>query len=196
MNRQIKGPLFSDPYFYLRHTHEEFSALSYDVYAALIKKLPFLQGQTPMLLRCIQECHRINSIPYSWEFPPQVHELVDDWIMQTYNKYGVNLFRFADDWCNYFWDNVNLWPTSYRIKNSNMSRKYSYNYKKTTNLFNLDKLYRDMPKNAFTRGKKQHFEVLLMYSWLHSIESDEEYWSKYCDIITTAKPSSSHNGAI
>lgn len=184
MTRQIKGIVFEDDYFLLRYTTEDFTALSYDVYSKLIRKLPFIQGQNTMLLRFIQEYHRHESTPTSWErFPYMIDELVDDWINDTYNKYGVNLIRFAESWVCYFSDTEEIWPHSYRIKSDCSYRKYEYDYKQSTNLFNLDSLYRKIPKTPFTRGKKQQFEILLMHEWLNSIVRDNNYWTLYIEKI-------------
>lgn len=31
--------------------------------------------------------------------------------------------------------------------------------------------------------KKQYFEAVLLYAWLHGIESDDGYWEEYCDKV-------------
>lgn len=37
-----------------------------------------------------------------------------------------------------------------------------------------------MPKKVFIKGRKQEFEILMMYFWLHEMEGDEEsYWQEY-----------------
>lgn len=184
ITRRITNAISDDTYFFLRYTPEDFSALSYDVYSKLIRKLSFLQGQNVMLLRCIQEYHHQANIPMTWEsFPPSIDELVNDWINDTYNKYGVNLIHFAEDWTNYFWDAEESWPRSYRIKSDCGYHRYEYDYKQSTNLFNLDSLYRKMPKTPFTRGKKQQFEIILMYTWLNSVVGDKDYWDLYIEKI-------------
>jgi len=40
-----------------------------------------------------------------------------------------------------------------------------------------------MPKKVFIKGKKQEFEIILMYCWLHEIESDDDYWKEYLDAV-------------
>jgi hypothetical protein len=56
---------------------------------------------------------------------------------------------------------------------------WDYDYRQKSNLFGLDLLYRKMPKKNFTRWKKQEFEAVLMYCWLHSVTNDDEYWEEY-----------------
>ncbi|MGG0889451.1 hypothetical protein [Cytobacillus horneckiae] len=59
---------------------------------------------------------------------------------------------------------------------------YLYDYKQKTNLFNLNTLYTRISKNPFIKGKKQFFEIIMMYIWLHSIWGDEDnYWAEYMD---------------
>lgn len=48
-------------------------------------------------------------------------------------------------------------------------------------------LYRNMPKKTFVKGKKQEFEILFMYYWLHDITSDDDYWQKYLNTILNSK---------
>ncbi|MDU7536600.1 MAG: hypothetical protein E7K67_06335, partial [Peptostreptococcaceae bacterium] len=61
-----------------------------------------------------------------------------------------------------------------------------YDYKQSSNLFNLDSLYRKLPKKAFIKGKKQELEMVMMYYWLYSIEGDEDYWEEYMNKINNA----------
>lgn len=67
--------------------------------------------------------------------------------------------------------------------------KYEYDFKKGTNLFNINSLYTKMPKKSFTKGRKQEFEILMMYFWLHEIVGDDDgYWQEY---LTKVLPKSS-----
>jgi len=38
-----------------------------------------------------------------------------------------------------------------------------------------------MSKKPYTKGKKQEFEILMMYYWLHSTEGEKEYWHEYLE---------------
>ena len=50
--------------------------------------------------------------------------------------------------------------------------------------FNLDSLYRKIPKKSFIKGRKQELEILCMYYWLHDMEGDEEgYWKEYLETV-------------
>ena len=44
-----------------------------------------------------------------------------------------------------------------------------------------------MPKKSFTKGKKQEFEVLFMYFWLHEMEGNEQDWDEYLNRISKRK---------
>ena len=54
------------------------------------------------------------------------------------------------------------------------------------NEFDINSLYRKMPKKPFIKGRKQEFEVLMMYYWLHGIDSDDYYWDEYLDKVLPA----------
>lgn len=99
------------------------------------------------------------------------------------------VMAFADDWVNYFYQNEDLWPVTHRKKSQHSWRKYDYDIKQKSNLFNLDSLYRNMPKKPFTKGRKQEFEVLMTYFWLHNLVGDGEgYWQEYLSkVLPTLK---------
>jgi hypothetical protein len=179
INSFIPNSLKQYTYFYLLSEDSEFRSLSYDCYAQLIKKLPFLQDQTEFLFMFIKEYHSIKSESIFLDTFPFISESLNSWVNSTYAKYQVNLLKFCFDWVNSFFDDENSWPASHRKKSSYGGRKYEYDYTQKTNLFNLDSLYRNMPKKPYTRGKKQEFEIIIMYYWLYSMVSDDDYWQKY-----------------
>jgi hypothetical protein len=41
-------------------------------------------------------------------------------------------------------------------------------------------------KKSFTKGRKQEFEILLMYYWLYDIEGDSDYWQEYLEMVLSA----------
>ena len=107
---------------------------------------------------------------------------IHDWIQGTWSKYQVNVLEFAYKWVDHFWNNEDLWPATHRRKSQTNFRKYDYDIKQKSILFNLDSLYRKMPKKSFTKGKKQEFETLMMYYWLNTIEGDDSgYWQQYLE---------------
>lgn len=166
-------------YFYLLSEDSEFRSLSYECYAKYIKKFPYLKGQEEMLYGFLKEYHRVESNQSSWN-TPIINEEIDEWVETTKNKYGVNLYRFAADWVNYFFDTPEIWGAKHRKKNNEEYNGYEYDYKNGDNLFNIDSLYRNMPKKPFTKGRKQDFEILFMYYWLHDMVSDDDnYWDEY-----------------
>ncbi|MEL7624882.1 MAG: hypothetical protein AAGU12_15055 [Clostridiales bacterium] len=193
MHRNL-GNYITDTYFLLYDSEAEFRALSYDIYPKAIKKFRFLDNQSEQVFLFIKDYHRIRSLfsPYS-EF--HVCESIDEWITDTYQKYGVNLYKFCSEWIEYYSDNPDIWPVTHKKKSqyydkyiNEKNTRYSsliwdYDYKQKNNLFNLDSLYRNMPKKSFTRNRKQHFETLLLYCWLDWIETDEEYWHTYLQTV-------------
>ena len=77
-----------------------------------------------------------------------------------------------------------MWPASHRKKSQYSFRKYDYDYKQKSNLFNLNPLYRKMPKKSFIKGRKQELEILFMYYWLHDLEGDDDgYWQQYLETV-------------
>jgi hypothetical protein len=184
MHTQIGYIIKQYDFFFLYSSESEFRSLFYDCYAKLIKKFPFLKDRTEMLFLFIKEYHRIKSQPTWGRDEILIHEEISDWVKDTWVKHRVNLLKFVSDYINYFSDYDSIWPTTHKLKSKYYpeSPKYDYDYKQMRNLFNLDSLYRQMPKKAFIKGKKQEFEILMMDYWLYSIEGDKEYWQVYWDI--------------
>ena len=115
---------------------------------------------------------------------PFISDEINDWIENTWAKYQINVLAFAYDWIDYFFNNDELWPSTHKKKSSETWRKYDYDIKQKSNLFNLDSLYRKMSKKPYTKGKKQEFEILMMYYWLHDMEGDDDgYWHEYLEKV-------------
>lgn len=186
MNRNIGNILKQEEFFLLYSSDREFRSASYECYSVLIKKFPFLKDQTEMLFLFIKDYHRVQSkLIYGLE-SFFVTDEIDNWIKDTWAKHQVNVFAFACSWVDQFGNNENLWPSTHRKKSQYSWRKYDYDIKQKSNLFNLDALYRRMPKKPFTKGRKQEFEILMMHCWLHSLEGDEEnYWDEYLNRVLT-----------
>ncbi len=191
MNRYL-GNLIDDPYFCLYTKEAEFRALSYEVYPKAAKKFHFLSNQSEKVYLFIKDHHRVKNLPYAHS----VCDSIDEWIAETHQKHDVNLYSFCSDWIETFYNNPELWPVTHKKKSkfyeeysreatprSNKSLLWDYDYKQKNNLFNLDSLYRSMPKKSFVKGKKQHFEAVLLYCWLRQVEPDDEYWVTYLNII-------------
>ncbi len=180
LNRYIGNILKEDEFFFLYSTDSEFRSASYDCYSKLIKKFSFLKEQTEMLYLFIKGYHGIESEKIFTFKTPRISDELNDWIDKTWSKYRVNILSFANNWISYFSDNEDIWASSHKKKSQETWRKYEYDYKQKSNLFNLNSLYRKMPKKSFTKGRKQDLEILFMYYWLHDIEGDDDnYWDEY-----------------
>ena len=195
MHKQLMN-LVKDTYFLLYDSDAEFRALSYAVFPKAVKRFKFLEGQSEMVFQFIKEAHRIKSIMPPYEHGLYISDNINEWIFDTYRKHGVNVYNFCSEWVSYYYDRPELWPKGHKTKSDYYKRQsgyksidlsspvfWSYDYKQKNNLFGLDNLYRSMPKKCFTRGKKQEFEVILMYCWLHDITKNDEYWEEYLQAV-------------
>jgi len=184
INRTIGNQLKKNEFLFLLNSDQEFRSVSYECYSQLIKKHPFLKNQSEMLFLFIKDHHRVIS-EASWRSGiPFISDGINEWIQNTWNKYQVNVVAFSEYWVDYFWDHPEIWPPSHRIKSQDTWIKYEYDFKQESNLFNLNSLYARMPKKPYTKGRKQEFEILMMYFWLHNIEGDDEgYWQQYIEKV-------------
>jgi len=188
LNRSIVSYLKKDDLFDLYNTDQEFRSVSYDCYAYLIKKNHFLKEQTEMLFLFIKDHHRIQSNPKMDFENIYISEEVEEWIKKTWDKYQVNLLTFASNYVSRFFENEETWDVKHRIRSRDSWRKYEYDYKQKSNLFNINSLHRKISSKPFIRGKKQFLEVLLMYCWLHEIDGDEDYWQEYINKVLPSIP--------
>lgn len=184
MNRIIGNVLAQEDFFLVLESDSEFRSLSYDCFSKLIKRFPFLKDKAEMLFQFIKGYHKVQSqrsnlIDFSI-FP----EPINEWIERTWSKYQVNVAAFAYDWINSFYNSEESWPATHRKKSQNSWRKYEYDHKQKSNLFNIDSLYRKMPKKPFLKGRKQELEIIMMYYWIHDMVGDEEgYWQVYLEKV-------------
>lgn len=182
LNRYIGRILCENEFFFIYSTDIEFRGISYDCYSKLIKKLPFLKEKTEMLFLLIKDYHRVISKRSMENLDCFVSNEINEWIYSTWNRYQVNLLEFSHRWVENYWEDDSLWPSSYKIKSKDDYRKYEYCIRNNSDLFNINSLYRRMPKKSFTKGRKQEFEILMMYYWLHSIVGDNDgYWDEYLE---------------
>lgn len=174
VHKYIGNILKKNELFFIYNTDSEFRSVSYDCYTKLIKKLPFLKEQTEMFFLFIKNHYSVQS-QKQFDFGlPIITEEISDWIEKTWAKHQVNLAAFAYNWINRFYDNEDMWPVSHREKSQYSFRKYDYDYKQKSNLFNLKPLYRKIPNKSFIKRRKQELEILFMYYWLHDLEGDDE----------------------
>jgi hypothetical protein len=183
MNIIVRNFVKKQDLFLLYNADNEFRSLSYECYSQLNKKYPFIRDNTEMIYEIIKQVHRIETWT-SWDGTVFfINDTINEWIKDTYKKHNVNLVAFADKWLNKFYDNDGLWPAGSKKKIDSHWRGYEYDYKQTRNLFNLNDLYRRLPKKPFIRGRKQDLEILMMFIWLNSIVGDEDYWDEYINRV-------------
>lgn len=95
MNRMVGNILKQDEFFLLYESDSEFRSLSYDCYAKLVKKHPFLKDQTELLYQLIKDHHRsLSQRSYITDFP-FISEELNEWIEKAWVKYHVNVVAFC-----------------------------------------------------------------------------------------------------
>lgn len=191
MHKQLMN-LITDDYFLIYDSDAEFRALSYDIFPRAAKKFNFLEGQSEMVFQFIRGAHKVRNLfpPYEQDF--YISDSINEWIFDTYRKHGVNVYNFCYEWAHSYYDSPEIWPKGHKKKSEYYEKRsefrglelsnsffWDYDYKQKNNLFGLDALYRNMPKKSFIKGKKQEFEAIIMYCWLHGVTRDDDYWEEY-----------------
>ena len=186
MHRNIGSLLDDNDIFLLNYTESEFRAESYDCYSSLVKKYPFFKNQTEMLYLFIKDYHRVkSSIPTQYTELPYFTQKLSDWVGQTQIKFSVNIIAFCYSYIDRFSNEYEKWSITHRKKSEYLHLPYDYDYKQKKNLFNIDSLYPKISNKPFIKGHKQDLELIMMYYYLHSIDSDEEYWNQYLNKIVS-----------
>lgn len=178
MNIIIKHVIEKNNLFMLYYTEAEFRKQSYECYSKLVNKYTYLKSETEMIFQYVKEYHRdISSKEINI---PNFSDKMTKWILHTKESYGVNIVSFINQYMWNFWDEEEKWPRTHKIKvksTYNDGWEYEYNYKKKSNLFNLDLLYAKISDRPFIKGKKQYLEVLMMYYFING--EDDEYLQEY-----------------
>ncbi|QIB67804.1 hypothetical protein Ami103574_00045 [Aminipila butyrica] len=175
-NRIIGNMLEKYDFFSIFNTESEFREVSYELYKRITKRIPELKGQSEMIFQFIKAYHKKRAHAEGFSDYTFSNSILN-WLEQTRKKYGVNIAVFAYKWLDQLYENKDLWPNTNRKDRFGQSE---YDYTQKRNVFNLESLYRNIPKKAFIRGKKQELEALMMYIWLHNYCRDENgYWDEY-----------------
>ena len=142
----------------------------------LFDEIPYLEGER-VILRKITEDDRETL----WE-------MAHSDIIYRY-KHGVNLFAFCYSYMSWFWQSPEVWPKNRKSKNEKYSfytpkdfMYWHYDCRRADNRFNINELYRRLPRKLFLKGSKKKLEAVMMYSWLLEIGADDNtYWEEYCE---------------
>ncbi len=181
--------MIEDDLFLLYDSDAEYRALSYGIYAKAIKRLPFLSGQSENLFNLLKDIHTDDSIMTPFHEERILPGDVNEWVNKTYYKHGVNLFAFCYEYMNWFWQSPEVWPKNRKSKDQRRTiytpkdfMYWHYDCRYADNRFNINELYRRLPRKPFLKGKKKKLEAVMMYSWLFEIGAgDNNYWGEYCE---------------
>ncbi|GIN59864.1 hypothetical protein J8TS2_41830 [Lederbergia ruris] len=99
------------------------------------------------------------------------------WVTDSYREFGVNIASYA----------FNIaWKWSDKYVEHKYSRQYdehyyinSYDYRYQDNPFDIEEEYEKHQDKPFMQGKRDYFEMLVMYSWLFDVLEDTSYWPEY-----------------
>ncbi len=180
VNKTIQKYCDNTSDFLLAFEDSDFRTISYNCYAELIKKRRCLKDETERLYQFIKEYHAVvTKREYEYFGFPEISEKITTWLNDTYKKYNVNLAAAIQKYLIYeFDDNVDMWPPGSKIKSNdpNNAQPYEYNYKKRSNLFNINSYCNKYGNKPFLKGKKKNLEILMMYTWLGE---RNEYFQSY-----------------
>lgn len=100
-----------------------------------------------------------------------------DWIKETFQTYHVNLYDYAYNIADSFFDSHV--ETIYDSSRETFYHVNQYEYRYQDNPFNINALYERNKHRVFIEGHKGELEMLIMYCWLYYCISDKDYWPEY-----------------
>lgn len=180
IHRPVENVLKEDRFLFIRDTDEEIEKLVFDSVEVLKDKLPYLETAPLTIEKLIREYIDERKKCYKKDNIPNIHPKINEWINETEVNHNVSLPAFADELALTFSEQEKMWPPKRKTIDERLNLTYyKYDYKTEGNRFNLNELYEEIPGKPFLKNQKKYLEVLVMYYWLHSIDTDEEYWHEY-----------------
>lgn len=171
----VAANIFYEDNLFLLYTEEsEFRSMSYKLISRHVGKYPFLKNEQEMITSFLIDHHKYLGTLRDFPF---ITEDINNWMENTFSVYGVNIIMFCQKWLHYFDKTlVSMKPPVVWVDDDEY---INYSYKTNTNLFDIDSFYTIACNKEFVRGRKQEFECVMMYLWLHGRVIDEEYWKTY-----------------
>ncbi len=188
MDRIILSKL-DDPYFFLFTTDKEFNELAYKIYYSVVEKYDYMSGTQEMISLFLKGHQKSKAVFPPWYKYVHMTDELDLWIKQTYEEYGINIYKCLYDYAFDYSNTPNIWPAKYKAKSkyydefideepSESKLLWSYDYKHDDNICNINEFYRNMPKKSFLKGKKKYIEAVLFYIY-SDFSKDTKAWNEY-----------------
>lgn len=180
INRAVDNWLCNDPYFDFYYSEQDFNNLSESFCEKYKLKNVNLNEYVNEISTLMSEIKKYSSEP------PCISELVHldnnlvSWIRETYQKYGVNLYRFASNQAFEYYENyVKLECDDFRGR---LYRINSYNHRYNDNPFDIERIYEENKFRPFLENKRGELEMLVMHEWLFNEVYDDDYWLEYVNL--------------
>ena len=78
-----------------------------------------------MVFRFIKEAHRIRNSFHTYD-DFYISDEINAWIYETYNKHGVNIYKFCEEWVHYFYSYPDMWPKGHKKKSEYYADRSKY----------------------------------------------------------------------
>jgi len=161
VDRLVEHLLSQCELFLLSWRDEDFSWYVDRVCNVYGEEYPFLVEDRGMLFSLVKDSFR--SLQDGGEFP-EIDAGIDRWVVDTYERYGVDLWAFAYWYLLGFMDDNDWFHDGYQAEED---------------FFNLGLFYRGVEDRPFMRGRKAELEALLLYNWLRYFVEDMSFWEEY-----------------
>lgn len=96
-----------------------------------------MKDQTESLFHFIKDHHRIVSTKDAISNYPFISKEINDWVERSWESYKVNLWAFASDYANRFYNDLSMWPTKHKKKSKEDYQEFDYDCRQKSNLLTL-----------------------------------------------------------
>lgn len=173
----LKHIIDKNEYFLLSYSEDDFENMTIECRSKLSRKYPYLRDEKDGILIFIKDYHRIENLVYHNDKIPKLPQNIADWINDTMSKYHVEIRTFAAKWCfKVMFDKTITKPMI--SKTSIGVFDFEEEFSRKDNLFDIDRLYKEICTKPFITDRKQELLTIIVYYWTTYFK-DTDIWENY-----------------
>ena len=183
IHKELDKRIQNELYFPFYYTEQDFSSLAEDFcnkYKIIDTDMNKYRKDIAILISEIKKCN--TDVPHVSEMIRLDNRIVS-WVRETYREYGVNLYAFAYDLSNSYYERY------VKYKRGDYGRQIfqvnNYNHRYNANPFEIDRIYEDNKHRPFLENKCGELEMIVMHEWLFNCIYDDDYWSEYVNLCVS-----------
>ena len=183
IHKELEKRIQNELYFPFYYTEQDFSSLAENFcnkYKIIDTYMNEYRKDIAILISEIKKCN--TDVPHVSEMI-RLDSRIVSWVRETYREYGVNLYAFAYDLSNSYYERY------VKYERGDYGRQIfqvnNYNHRYNANPFDIDRIYEDNKQRPFLENKCGELEMIVMHEWLFNCIYDDDYWSEYVNLCVS-----------